>query len=176
MSDDGFEVTVNGDRIPMLKGPVGGSLSSLDGERARRMQEIKVRTTRQKRVEKQDAEMIRRKTAVAEVAAAVNGALESDMTAGKSNEELADILVQRMAKITLLGGDLFMPTSLRELTETAKAWSSIAKQEADRRRQRLPDEAEATPVEDLSAKLTKLQDRMKVKARELALERARQTS
>lgn len=166
------ELVVDGQTLPLPR-KRGGSLTALDGARARKMQETKTLTFRDKRTKAQDAEMVRRKAAAAEVVSAVNAALESDLTAGKSNEELADIIVQRNAKITLMGGDLFLPTSLREVTETAKAWSAIAKQEADRRRQRLPDEAEPTPVEDLSAKLTKLQDAMRKRARERALERAK---
>jgi NTP pyrophosphatase (non-canonical NTP hydrolase) len=169
---DDDTVTVEGETIPAGRRS-GGHLTALDGDLAREMQEKKTLTFRAKRVKAQDAEMVRRKTAAAEVIEAVNNAVDSELTADKTNEELADIIVQRMAKITLMGGDLFLPTSLKEVTETAQRWSAVAKQQADRRRERLPGEPEASPVEDVRAKLVGLEKKMRERARDRLLEQAK---
>lgn len=169
--DGTFEVDGSGP-IPLPR-LIGGTLTALDSERARKMQATKTLTFNKKREQAKEIQVEKRQAAAQQVTDAVNAALESTIARDKTNEELADIIVQRNAKIVLLGGELFQPTSLKEATEVAKAWSVIAKQEADRRRQRLPDEVEPTPVEDVAAKLGSYEKKMRERARQRAMDQAK---
>lgn len=169
--DETFEVDVSGP-IPLPR-LLGGPLTLLDGDRAREMQATKTLTHNQKREKAKAIQVSKRREAAQQVTDAVNAALDSTIARDKTNEELADIIVQRNAKIVLLGGELFQPTTLREATDVAKAWSVIAKQEADRRRQRLPDEVEPTPVEDVAAKLGSYEKKMRERARQRAMDQAK---
>lgn len=161
------ELEVEGAGLIPVPSPRSGVI--LDPETAREMQRRKTETHNEQRVRQQAVATERRREAADEVIAAVEGAIESDMTAGKSNKELADIIVQRAAKITLLAGPLFLPTSLKETTEQAKAWAAISKQYADAKVQRAADDEDTdTPVDTLAAKLKALERRATVRARERA--------
>jgi hypothetical protein len=62
-------------------------------------------------------------------------ALVADSTAleGKTPEEIAVLMIRRMANVVLLGGDAFLPKNLNEATNSAKAWASIASLERARK-------------------------------------------
>lgn len=150
--NDGDPVRV-ADLLPEV--PARGAHFS-DPVKMAEMQEKRALTYEERRETQRSTAADRRQRAAEEVTAAVDDAIESDMFAGKTNEELADLITYRMAKITLIGGELFAPTSLKEVTETATAWAKVATAEANRRRGKLPNEAELSPVEDLAEKLRKL--------------------
>jgi hypothetical protein len=137
-----------------------------DPEQQRAAQEKSVLSHRANRAKAQQVERERREGVVEEIVAAAEGAIESDRLAGKTNEELADLVVYRYAKIVLLGGPAFMPSSLKEATDAAKSWSRIAVDEAARRRGASKVEPGGNPVEDAAEKLRGL--------REVAAGRARQ--
>lgn len=98
----------------------------------------------------------RRQKAADAVEQAVGDAIESDMFSGKTNEELADLIVYRAAKIVLNGGPLFNPTNLKEVTELAKVWENVAASEAARRRGKLPNEPTSDPVKDAMERMKEL--------------------
>jgi hypothetical protein len=52
--------------------------------------------------------------------------IDSTRLEGKTEEELAELAIRRMANVVLLGGDEFMPKSLAEATSAAKSWAQIA--------------------------------------------------
>lgn len=62
-------------------------------------------------------------------------ALVADSTRldGKSPEEIAELMLRRMANVVLLGGEAFLPKNLNEATNSAKAWASIASLERARK-------------------------------------------
>lgn len=169
---DTFEVAAPGERPLLLAVPdhASGPARSLSPEKAAEMARIKALTYREERAKQQAIERSKRVEAAETVNEAVSQAVTSKALDGQSIEDLADKIVYRNARIALLGGELFAPTSLKELTEVAKAWSGIAKSEADRRRQKLPDEAEPTPVQDVAAHLTRLTKVMATRARQRAID------
>lgn len=57
--------------------------------------------------------------------------IDSTRLDNKSPEELAELVYRRMANVALLAG--FVPKTLKEATEVAKAWASIASLERARK-------------------------------------------
>jgi len=105
----------------------------MDPEKARELQVKKNDTYKAKRAESQRQKIEAAKTALAPAVDGAVGALSSRALDDKSNEELADLQVNRMAKIVLLGGPAFIPTTLKEATESAHTWSQVAKNESLRK-------------------------------------------
>lgn len=66
--------------------------------------------------------------------------------AGKTIEELSEMAIRRMAHVVLRGGDDFLPTTLKEASDSAKTWASVASMEAARRAGKGPGQAEDDPV------------------------------
>ena len=64
----------------------------------------------------------------------------------KSIEELAELAIRRAANVVLLGGDEFLPTSLKEASDVAKIWASVASMEASRRNGKGSTLAEDDPI------------------------------
>lgn len=66
--------------------------------------------------------------------AVIAAALVADSTAldKKSVEDIAELAMRRFANVVLLGGEEFLPKTLAEATNSAKAWASIASLERAR--------------------------------------------
>ena len=62
----------------------------------------------------------------------------------KTPEDIAVLMVRRMANVVLLGGDAFLPKTLKEATDSAKGWASIASLERARKQGQgaIPDEGD----------------------------------
>lgn len=133
----------------------------LDPEKAREMQAAKSDTYRAKR---REAQAQRKEAAAAALGPAIEGAegaLSSHALDDKTNEELADLQVKRMAKIVLLGGPAFVPTTLKEATESAHTWSQVAKNESLRKGKVKGEEVEDDSAVQKAAKdLQRLQRRL----------------
>ena len=130
----------------------------LDPEKAREMQVAKTETYRAKR---REAQAQRKEAAAAALGPAIEGAegaLASHALDGMTNEELADLQVKRMAKIVLLGGPAFVPTTLKEATESAHTWSQVAKNESLRKgKVKGEDPEDDSPVQRAAKDLQRLQ-------------------
>jgi hypothetical protein len=88
----------------------------------------------EKRAETQKQRRIAAMSAMGNVAEQADIAAANKSLDLKSNEELADMAVRRMAKIVLLGGEAFAPVTLREASEAANSWANIAYKEAQKRK------------------------------------------
>lgn len=127
MSDEPV-VSEDADVLPMKR------MSPINAGNAREMAERKAKIERERRIESQKQARIAASSALGNAAEAAGIASESKALDKKSNEELADMAVKRMAKIVLLGGEAFNPTTLREASEAANAWANIAYKEAQKRK------------------------------------------
>jgi hypothetical protein len=78
---------------------------------------------------------------------------------------MADMIVRRMAKVVLLGGEAFMPTTAREATDMAHAWEMIAKNESVRKGKIKDEKVEDdSPAKKAAQELEKLGRRLKAVA------------
>ena len=109
----------------------------------------KAEIERTQKLEAQKRRRIIATTALGDQAEAAEIAAHNTSLDKKSVEELAELAVRRMAKVVLLGGEAFAPTTLREASEAANAWANIAYKEAQKRKA-TPDTADsdATPAEE----------------------------
>lgn len=77
---------------------------------------------------------------------------------GKTIEELSELAIRRMANVVLRAGDEFLPTTLKEASDTAKTWASVASMEAARKAGKGSGHAEDDPaVKEVLAQLVVLQ-------------------
>ena len=78
----------------------------------------------------------------------------------KSIEEIAELAIRRAANVYLLGGDAFLPVTIKEATDAAKAWASVASMEASRKAGKGSALAEDDPVAQvaLRAELARLRE------------------
>lgn len=137
MSDDGEVVEMR---------PVG-KLPAIHAGNAREMAERKNAIDKAKRAQAQEAAR-QRAALVAETLDEAELAAASRALDDRPIEELADSAVRKMAKVVLLGGKAFLPTSLKEATDAAAGWAQIAYKEAARRKalEKADDEVEESPV------------------------------
>lgn len=122
----------------------------------------KAEIERQRRIESQKQRRLQATTVLGDAAAAAEVAALSQALDKKSNEELADLVVRRMAKIALLGGEAFAPTTLREASEAANSWANIAYKEAQKRRA-TPDtsDEDESPAEQAAKALRQIKSNLK---------------
>ena len=64
------------------------------------------------------------------IAAAI--AVDSTRLDGKTLEDIAELAMRRMANVILLGGEAFLPKTLKEASDVAKVWASVASLERAR--------------------------------------------
>lgn len=83
---------------------------------------------------------------------------DSKALESKSIEEISELVIRRMANVVLRAGDEFLPVSLKEASDNAKVWASVASMEAARRAGKHSGQSEEDPaVRDALAHLTLLQ-------------------
>ena len=122
----------------------------------------KAEKDREKRAELQLQRAKRAKAVIGDVVD--NASLAADSTAlnKKSAEDMADMIVKRMAKIVLLGGEGFIPVSLKEVTDSATAWSQIAHRETARRRaMALPEDEASSDAREVAKSLQQMRTKLK---------------
>lgn len=120
---------------------------------AREMAERNAAIQREARKQKQEAARNRAKL-VAETMDEAELAAMSRTFDDRPIEELADFAVRKMAKVVILGGKAFLPTSLKEATDAAAGWAQIAYKEAARRKAlEKVDEVEESPVAEAARAL-----------------------
>lgn len=113
----------------------------------------KVGGSRSKRNIAQGHGRVRTKEYFDEIEDAVKSADESRTWEDKSTQELSEKIVRKHAKIVLLGGPMFYPTTLKEATEAGAAWSKIATAEAVRAGRMADPEGELTAEQEAAIKL-----------------------
>lgn len=143
--------------------PKGGFTPGFsDPERARELQERSRASYRANRREKQQQRQHQASMVLGPATEAAMAAAESDVLASKSIEEMADMVIRRNARIVLFGGEPFMPVSVKEATEVAQAWSSIAKNETIRKGKTKDDAVEDdSPAKEAAAYLAKMARKLK---------------
>lgn len=65
---------------------------------------------------------------------------------GKTIEELSELAIRRMANVVLRGGEDFLPTTLKEASDSAKTWASVASMEAARKAGKGSGQSEDDPA------------------------------
>jgi hypothetical protein len=80
---------------------------------------------------------------------------------GKTNEQLADILVRQAAYMILFGDEAFTPKDLKEASAQASTWAAIAKSETLRKGRAKDDVVEDDPTRDVAKALVALRDTLK---------------
>lgn len=147
--------------VPTALVPKGFVPFSADPDRQAEMQEKRQETYRHKRSEAQKQKRNAAAAVLGDASAAALDAVESDQLKNKTNEELADMQVRRMARVVLLGGQAFMPLSLKEATDSAHTWAQVAKAEAIRKGKLKEDAPEDdTPAKQAAKQLATLQRRL----------------
>lgn len=143
--------------------PKGGFAPGFgDPERARELQKRSRDSSRAKRAEAQAQRRHQASLVLGAATEAAAAAADSDVLASKSIEEMADMVIRRNARIVLFGGEPFMPVSVKEATEVAQAWSSIAKNETIRKGKTKDDGAEDdAPAKETAAYLAKMARKLK---------------
>lgn len=134
----------------------------MDPEKARELQKKSRQTYDAKRREEQLKRRAQAMMALGEPTSAAVEAGDSQAFSTKSNEELADMIIRRNAKILLLGGEAFAPISAKEATEIAHAWSAIAKNETVRKGKSKDEGVEDdTPAQEAAKALAKMARQLK---------------
>ena len=134
-----------------------GRLPAIHAGNAREMAERKNEIEKEKRARAQSAARERAKL-VTETLEQADLAAASKALDDKPIEDMADLAVRKMAKVVLLGGQAFLPTSLKEATDAAAGWAQIAYKEAARRKalEKADDELEESPVAAAAAALRQI--------------------
>lgn len=89
------------------------------------------KTTRKRRSAGADPE--RDLSDVAAARADVAAVIDSKRLDKKSLEEIAEQQIRRMANAITYGGDVMLPATLKEASDVAKIWASVASMEAARK-------------------------------------------
>lgn len=109
---------------------------------------------RRKRAVSQAHNRVKEREFFEHVEQAVKDADASRTWESASTQELSEKIVRRFAKVVLLGGPMFMPTNLKEVTEAAGSWSKIATAEAVRAGRLVAPTGELTPAQLAAVELT----------------------
>jgi hypothetical protein len=136
-------------------------VSPINASNAAEMAHRKAEKERARRTESQRQARVRA-TQLGDAARIADDASFNTLLDKKSNEELAELAIRKYAKIVLMGGEAFAPTTLREATEAAVGWANIAYKEAQKKRG-LPaaDEKELTPAEEAARSLRQFKSKMR---------------
>lgn len=131
---------------------------------AAEMAKRKADIERAARTERQKAARLKAQMAMGDSAEQAEIAAASQVLKDKSIEDLADMAVRKMAKVTLLGGEAFAPASLREACDAASAWANIAYKEAAKRRAlNVADDDDDTPAEAAAKAMRQLKKSLRDK-------------
>lgn len=135
----------------------------VDPEGVDGMKRVRVDTYRSKRADSQRAVAARSKATTGDFAEIAMEAAGSSQLADSTNEELADMIINRMAKIQLLGGKPYMPVTVKECSDIAHTWSVIAKNESIRKGKVKPDVVEKnTPTQEVAKAMSQMARRLRV--------------
>ena len=122
----------------------------------------KAEKDREKRAEAQLQRAKRAQAVIGDVVDNAQLAADSKAYDKKSAEDMADMIVKRMAKIVLLGGEGFVPVSLKEVTDAATAWSQIAHRETARRKAlALPEDEASSDAREVAKSLQQMRTKLK---------------
>ena len=151
------------DEVPEVDVPLPHvrPVSPIHKGNARKMAERKAQIEREKRADLQRQRKARAMSVLGSAAEEATIAADSQVLKDKTNEELADAAVRRMAMIVLLGGEAFAPTSLREASEAANQWANIAYKEAVKRKAVSPEADELTPAAAAAASIKQMKKRLR---------------